>query len=149
MYNSGAVKAAGVRKWPGNFVTAVKAKTCEIRCIVFNNEGDQLHDYSVDELKEASLKDLANLTTNEVDLWQLVLQCALVSDPSMGTTDQKGKSQVEADAVKEVKSFKPVGFRQHGWLPEVSDTGISIQIFNEATEPVSYTHLTLPTICSV
>lgn len=74
-YNSEAVKAARVRKWPNEVAQNVKNKICEIRCVLLDNNGNDMRSFSINEFEKLSTETFCKMAEDPLDLVNIVLRC--------------------------------------------------------------------------
>lgn len=125
IYNHDAVRAANIRKWPNAICEGVSNNTHAIRFVLLN-EGVVNKEWSVDDLKEISSKQLIDLVPTPEDTIQLVLKCQQVSDEIAVPAKATGR--------RSRLSLKHADFAGDGF-PNISDTMtyIRAQVTNETT----------------
>ncbi|KAL3944564.1 MAG: hypothetical protein SGBAC_001384 [Bacillariaceae sp.] len=76
IYNHKDVKKANVRKWGAEIAKAVKSKTAEIRCLLWDESiRAPYHSFSIEELKTTSIKQLLEIAAEPTGSITLVLRC--------------------------------------------------------------------------
>eukprot|EP00980_Cylindrotheca_fusiformis_P009247 scaffold2018_cov113-Cylindrotheca_fusiformis.AAC.1 len=79
IYNDDELRAAQVRMWPKWILEAIKAETATIRCHLFGEQqSNEVHIFSVDELKESPTKRIFELLQRPRGFPKLVLKCEQV-----------------------------------------------------------------------
>jgi len=112
IYDHKDVKKANVRKWGAEIAKAVKSKTSEIRCLVWDESIQQpYHSFSIDELKTTSTKQLVEIAAEPTGVIKLVLRCydKLAVNSSDAAPSEPETSSVRTARIRRSNSTSTVG----------------------------------------